>query len=149
MGRQVTRRGPAEYSKFCSNLTIFGYLSPGVLPYISNIGMCRCEGYGCEVINSKIGYYKSERLGLHRVSFFTKRTSWLKVLSRLRKPGNATQKYEKVKSAKFKFTQLSLNSVDRWLSWNTTGYYNCQKSGLRRKYWTLLVTSVNSGKQLH
>ena len=29
----------------------------------------------------------------------------------------------KVKSAKFKFTQLCLNSVNRWISQNTSSYY--------------------------
>ena len=28
----------------------------GVLPYISYIGMCRCEGYGFQAVYSRIGY---------------------------------------------------------------------------------------------
>ena len=28
----------------------------GVLPYMSYIGMCRCEGYGFQRIYSRIGY---------------------------------------------------------------------------------------------
>ena len=34
-------------------------LSPGgegVLPYMGYIGMCRCEGYGFQVVYSRIGY---------------------------------------------------------------------------------------------
>ena len=28
----------------------------GVLPYMGYIGMCRCEGYGSQVVYSRIGY---------------------------------------------------------------------------------------------
>ena len=28
----------------------------GVLPYMGNIGMCRCEGYGSQAVYSRIGY---------------------------------------------------------------------------------------------
>ena len=28
----------------------------GVLPYMGYIGMCRCEGYGFQVVYSRIGY---------------------------------------------------------------------------------------------
>ena len=28
----------------------------GVLPYISYIGMCHCEGYGFQAVYSRIGY---------------------------------------------------------------------------------------------
>ena len=28
----------------------------GVLPYMGYTGMCRCEGYGFQVVYSKIGY---------------------------------------------------------------------------------------------
>ena len=28
----------------------------GVLPYMGYIGMCRCEGYGFQAIDSRIGY---------------------------------------------------------------------------------------------
>ena len=28
----------------------------GVLPYMGYIGMCRCEGYGLQAVNSRIGY---------------------------------------------------------------------------------------------
>ena len=38
----------------------------------------------------------------------------------------------KVKSAKFKFTQFCLNSVNRWLSQNTSSYYQLSKIGIQR-----------------
>ena len=28
----------------------------GVLPYMGYIGICRCEGYGFQAVNSRIGY---------------------------------------------------------------------------------------------
>ena len=28
----------------------------GVLPYMGQIGMCRCEGYGFQAVCSRIGY---------------------------------------------------------------------------------------------
>ena len=36
----------------------------GVLPYMSYIGVCRCEGYGFQAGYSRTGYIISERLGL-------------------------------------------------------------------------------------
>ena len=59
------------------------------------IGMCRCEGYGFQAVSSRIGYINQNVWVQNRVSFFTKLTSWLKILARLRKPGIATQKYIK------------------------------------------------------
>ena len=50
----------------------------------------------------------------NRVSFFTKLTGWLKISSRVRKPGIAISKIKKTQIGKFKFMQISLNSVDRW-----------------------------------
>ena len=32
------------------------HLPQGVLPYMSYIGMCRCEGYGFQAVYSSIGY---------------------------------------------------------------------------------------------
>jgi len=49
----------------------------------------------------------------NRVSFFTKLTGWLKISSRVRKPGIAISKIKKTQIGKFKFTQISLNSVNR------------------------------------
>ena len=42
--------------------------------------------------------------------------SWLKILSRLGKPGIATQKCKQKKNqiGKFKFTYIILNTADRW-----------------------------------
>ena len=48
--------------------------------------MCHCEGYGFQAVYSSIGYINQS---------FTKLTSWLKILSRLWKPGVATRKYKK------------------------------------------------------
>ena len=59
------------------------------------IGMCRCEGYGFQAVQSRIGYINLSVWVQNRVSFFTKLTIWLKILSRLRKPVIATQKYKK------------------------------------------------------
>ena len=28
----------------------------GVLPYMGDMGMCRCEGYGFQAVYSRIGY---------------------------------------------------------------------------------------------
>ena len=67
----------------------------GVLPYMGYIGMCRCEGYGFQAVYSSIGYIYQSVWVQNRVSFFTKLTSWLKILSRLRKPGIATQNIKK------------------------------------------------------
>ena len=44
--------------------------------------------------------------------FFTKLTSWLKILSRLRKPGIATQKYKKMKSASLNFHDSATALID-------------------------------------
>ena len=76
----------------------------GVLPYMGHIGMCCCEGYGFQAVYSSIGYINQSIWVEKRLSFFTKlMTSWLKILSRLRKPGIATQKYEQMKLACLNF----------------------------------------------
>ena len=77
------------------------------------IGMCSCEGYGYQAVYSSKGYINQSVWVYNRISIFTKLTSWLKILSRLRKPGIATHKYKKNEICKFKFSRLSLNSVDR------------------------------------
>ena len=59
----------------------------GVLPYMGHIGMCRCEGYGFQAVYSSIGYINQSFWDWNMLSFFTKLTSWLKILSRLRKSG--------------------------------------------------------------
>ena len=71
----------------------------GALPYMGYIGTCRCEGYGFQAVYSRIGYINQSVWVQNRVSLFPKLTSWLKILSRLRKPGIAAQKYKKIKSA--------------------------------------------------
>ena len=55
----------------------------GVLPYMGYIGMCRCEGYGFQAANSRIGYINQSVWVQNRGSFFRKLISWLKILSRL------------------------------------------------------------------
>ena len=62
-------------------------MSPGggVLPYMGYIGMCRCEGYGFQVVYSRMGYINQNLWVKTRVSFFRKLISWLKILSILGK----------------------------------------------------------------
>ena len=59
--------------------------------------------YSFQSFNNEMEGVKSYHIGNHSTG----------ILSRLRKPGIATQKNE---IGKFKFSRLSLNSVDRWLS---------------------------------
>ena len=43
-------------------------LPGGVLSYMGCIGMCRCEGYGFQVVYSRIGYINQRvwvRIGYH------------------------------------------------------------------------------------
>ena len=101
----------------------------GVLPYMGYIGMWRCGGYGFQAVYSRIGYINQSLW----ISFFTKLTGWLKILSRLRKPGIATQKYKES-------NRQSLNLRNSASTVSTDGYHktlldviNCQKSGFRRK----------------
>ena len=84
----------------CNTLQPWG---GGVLPYMGNIVMCRWEGYGFQAVYSSIGRITYSVWVWNRLSFFTKLTSWLKILSRLRKPGIATQKYKQMKSASLNF----------------------------------------------
>ena len=37
----------------------------GVLSYIGHIGMCRCEGYGFQAVDSSIGYISCESAVKH------------------------------------------------------------------------------------
>ena len=60
----LQRRGPRE--------------GGGVLPYMSYIGMCRCEGYGFQAVYSRIGYINQSVGVQNRVSFFRKLINWLK-----------------------------------------------------------------------
>ena len=62
----------------------------GVLPYMDHIGMCRCEGYGVQADYSRIGYLNQSVWVQNKLSFCTRLTSWLKILSRLRKLRIAT-----------------------------------------------------------
>ena len=77
------------------------------------IGMCRCEGYGFQAVYSRIGYINQSVWVQNRVSFFTKLTGWLKILSRVRKVGIVTQKYKIIKSASLNLRKsASTRSID-------------------------------------
>ena len=94
-----------------------GYFAPrwGVLPCMGYIGICCCEGYSFQAVYFNKGYINQSVWVQNWVSFFTKLTTWLKILSRLRKlvdfiflcfeqqPGIATQKHKKKKSASLNF----------------------------------------------
>ena len=49
------------------------------------IGMCHCEEYGFQAVYSRIWYINQSVWVYSRVSFFSKLTSWLKILSILGK----------------------------------------------------------------
>ena len=75
-----------------------------------------------------------------------KLTSLFKILSRLSKPEIATQKYKKIKSAKFKIINLIFNSAS---TVSIDGYYktlldiiHCQISGVRRKLVILILVEI-------
>ena len=105
----------------------------GLLPYMGFIGMCRCEGYGFQAVYPSIGYINQGVWVLNRLSFFTKLTSWLKILSRLRKPGIATQKYKKMKSASLNFHDSASTALIDVYHKTLLDIINCQKSEFRRK----------------
>ena len=95
--------------------------------------MCRCEGYGFQAVYSRIAYINHSLSVWNRVSFFTKLTSRLKILSILRKPEIPTQEYKKSNRQ-----SLSLRNSASTVSIN--GYHetpldiiNYQESGFRRK----------------
>ena len=90
---------------------------------MGDIGMCRCEGYGFQAvnINQSVWVY-------NRISFFTKLTSWLKILSRLRKPGVATQKYKNMKSASLNFHDSASTALIDDYHETLLDIINCQKS---------------------
>ena len=54
MGFQEPDQSVNQIQAFCYNDTIQG--GGGVLPYMSYIGMCRCEGYGFQAVYFRIGY---------------------------------------------------------------------------------------------
>ena len=51
----------------------------GVLPYITYIGMCRCEGYGFQAVWSGIGYRNQGVLVSDRVSITGKLMGGVKI----------------------------------------------------------------------
>ena len=68
--------------------------------------------------------------------------SWLKILSRLRKPGIATQKYKKVKTASLNFydsaSTLLIDDYHKML----LDIINCQNSGFRQKSLVLILVKI-------
>ena len=50
--RSKERQGPTLSVRF-TEVSIPG---GGALPYMGYMGMCRCEGYGFQVVYSRIGY---------------------------------------------------------------------------------------------
>ena len=104
--------------------------------------MCRCEGYGFQAVYSSIGYKNQSVWVLNRVSFFTKLTSWLKILSRLRKPGIATQKYKKMKSTSLNFHDSASTALIDDYHKTLLAIIKCQKSGFRRKSVVLILVKI-------
>ena len=94
---------------------------------MGHIGMCRCEGYGFQAVYSSIGYINQSIWVKNRVSFFTKLTSWLKILSRLRKPGIATQKYKQMKWASLNFHDSASTVLIHDYHKALLDIINCQK----------------------
>ena len=103
----------------------------GVLPYMGHIAMCRCEGYVFQAVYSSIGYINQSGWVWDRLSFFTKLTSWLKILSRLRKPGIATQKYKHMKSASLNFYDSASTALIHDYHKTLLDVINCQKLEFR------------------
>ena len=92
---------------------------------MGHIGMCRCEGYGFQAVYSSIGYINQSVWVWNGLSFFTKLTSWLKILSRLRKPGIATQKYKQMKSASLNFYDAASTALIHDYHKTLLGIINC------------------------
>ena len=110
----------------------------GVLLYMGHIGMCRCEGYSFQAVYSSIGYINQSIWVQKMLSFFTKMTSWLKILSRLRKPGIATQKYEQMKSASLSFHDSASTALLHDYHKTLLDIINCQKSEFKSDSGSLL-----------
>ena len=104
------------------------------------IGMCCCEGYGFQAAYSCIGYMNQTVWVPNRVPFFMTLTSWLKFLSRLRKPGIASQKYDKMKSARF-HDSASTALIDDYHKM-LVDITNCQKLGFSRKWVVLILVKI-------
>ena len=112
-----------------------------VLPYIGYINMCRYKKYGFQAVQSRIENINQIVWVQKRASFFTKLTSWLNVLSRLRKPVIATQKYEKIKSTSLIYAIQPDNYHETLLDIN-----NFKKSGFKRKS-VVLILVIKYSKQ--
>lgn len=82
----------------CVASWFFPSINPrGALPYVGDIDMCHCEGYGL-LWNS---IYKSESFGLEQVSFPRKLINWIFVI----------QKCKEVRLTSSKFMQLNLKGT--------------------------------------
>ena len=62
------------------NRKTFGFNLGRILPYMGNIGMCRCGGYGFQEVFSGMGYINQRVWVQNRVSFSRKLIKWLKIL---------------------------------------------------------------------
>ena len=69
-------------------------------------------------------------------------TSWLKILFRLRKPGIATQKYKKMKSASLNVHDSASTALIDDYHKTLLDIINCQKSGFRRKSVVLILVKI-------
>ena len=94
---------------------------------MGHIGMCCCGGYGFQAVYSSTGYINQSIWVKNRVSFFTKLTSWLKILSRLRKPGIDTQKYKQMKWASLNFHDSASTVLIHDYHKALLDIINCQK----------------------
>ena len=70
--------GQLFFMNFCLNMAT----DPGGTA-IHVLYICRCEGYDFQAVYSSIGCINQSVWVQNRVSFFTKLTSWLKILSRI------------------------------------------------------------------
>ena len=70
--------GQLFFMNFCLNMAT----DPGGTA-IHVLYVCRCEGYDFQAVYSSIGCINQSVWVQNRVSFFTKLTSWLKILSRI------------------------------------------------------------------
>ena len=71
-----------------------------------------------------------------------KLSSWLKILSRLRKPGIATRKYKKNEIGKFNFHDSASTALIDDYHKTLLDIINCQKSGFRPKSVVLILIKI-------
>ena len=105
---------------------------------MGHIGMCRCEGYNFHAVYSSIEYINQIVWVENWLSFYKELTSWLKILSRLRKPGIVTQKYKQMKSASLNFHNSASTALIHDYHKTLLDIINCQKSEFRSDLGSLL-----------